>query len=141
MLSPVTGAPLVIIEVEGIELDVCPEGTGIWFDADELRMLFLKAGVREELHALDQKLERLKKVKGPKRRCPRCGRKMWKVAAPGKSEHVILDACPDDHGLWFDPGELEEMLRSHFVEDEALDRVRDYLGAFISKGNPIDPDD
>ncbi len=141
MLCPANGEPLVIIEVEDVELDVCPEGHGIWFDADELRMLFLKAGVRNELHALDKKLERMKKGGGPKRRCPRCSRKMWHVRSPGKGEHVILDACPDDHGLWFDHGELEEILRSHLVDDEALDRVRDYLGAFISKGDPTDAED
>lgn len=141
MLCPANGEPLVIIEVEEIELDVCPKGHGIWFDADELRMLFLKANVPTGLLALDTKLERMKKGGGPKRRCPRCSRKMWQVVAPGEAEHVILDACPNDHGLWFDHGELEEMLRAHLGEGEALDRVRDYLGAFVAKGDPTDPDD
>lgn len=140
MLCPANGEPLVIIEVAEIELDVCPAGHGMWFDADELRMLFMKAGAPEGLLSLDMRLERLKKVEGVRRRCPRCKRKMWQVAAPGESEHVILDACPDDHGLWFDHGELEEILRAHLGEGEALDKVRDYLGGFISKGDPTDPD-
>lgn len=124
---------MIIVEVDGVELDVCPEGTGIWFDADELRQLFVIVGAPEELLELDQRLERLPKRVGPVRRCPRCGAKMWHVATPGESGQVVLDACPHDHGLWFDPGELEAIMGAHLAseEDEALVRVREHLGAFL----------
>lgn len=39
------------------------------------------------------------------RRCPRCNTVMNRVN-PGSGAKVIVDICKD-HGIWFDPGELE----------------------------------
>ena len=61
MRSPGSGQEMIIVEVNGVELDVCPAGTGVWFDADELRQLFMIVGAPEELLELDQRLERLPK--------------------------------------------------------------------------------
>ena len=141
MRSPGSGQEMIIVEVNGVELDVCPAGTGVWFDADELRQLFLIVGAPEELLELDQRLERLPKRNGPMRRCPRCGARMWHVATPGRDGRVVLDACPHDHGLWFDPGELEAIMQVHLAdEDESLIRVREHLGAFLTsaEGEPAE---
>ena len=132
MKSPVTGEDLIIVEVDGVELDVCPDGSGIWFDADELRQLFLVVEAPERFHDLEQRLEKLPRREGPTRRCPRCNRKMWHVATPGEGGRVVLDACPKDHGLWFDPGELEAIMAAELGDDDsALARVRTHLGAFL----------
>ena len=44
---------------------------------------------------------------------------------------VILDECPKGHGLWFDEGELHEVLSAELGEgDEAIATIKRYLGSF-----------
>lgn len=133
MRCPVSGEDLIIVEFEGVELDVSPGGHGLWFDRDELQQLFDATGVPEGLHDLEERLQRLPHPKehGHRRRCPRCHARMWHVQAPGHPDPVVLDACPHEHGLWFDKGELEQILASELDEqDKALAKVREFLGAF-----------
>lgn len=140
MKCPTCRQTLVIIEVDEIELDVCAGGHGLWFDSDELRQLFDLAGVPESLSRLEDQLEVLDRKAEKRRRCPRCHARMKHVEAPGPSEVVILDRCPHGDGLWFDEGELEAVLAVKLDEDDAaLDRIRDYLGAFMApKGSTAD---
>ena len=132
MQCPVCKLDLVIVEVRGVELDMCIEGHGIWFDADELRQLFLAAGVPESLQTLEEHLaDPPPGDHGARRRCLRCGRRMKHVAAPGPLGPAILDQCVKGHGLWFDDGELEQVLRGELEEgDEAIGRVLGFLRDF-----------
>ena len=119
---------LVILEVEDVELDVCVEKHGIWFDVQELCQLFAKLGVPEELHDLEDRLEKRPHA-GARRRCPRCYGRMEPVKAPNAPDTLILDRCPAGDGLWFDRGELEALLACLLDEsDEELRMVRAYLG-------------
>ncbi len=44
----------------------------------------------------------------------------------------MLDRCPRGHGLWFDEGEIEQIVDQEIdVGDPALERVRAYLSRFI----------
>ena len=45
-----------------------------------------------------------------KRDCPICGHKMKKTAI-GEQPAVLIDMCRDEHGLWFDGGEVTEVMR------------------------------
>jgi Zn-finger nucleic acid-binding protein len=49
-------------------------------------------------------------VKEKKRPCPICLKKMQKIRAGGKNGQVLIDRCPKGHGLWFDKGELAQVL-------------------------------
>ena len=54
---------------------------------------------------------------------------MRPVRAPNAPDTLILDECPQGHGLWFDRGELEALLECLLDEsDEELKMLRDYLG-------------
>jgi Zn-finger nucleic acid-binding protein len=143
MQCPVCRQDQIIVEYGGVELDVCADGHGIWFDKDELQQLFETAGVPEMLHDLEARLVFLPRGKhGAEKRCPRCRAKMRHVAEPGPSGDVILDRCRRGHGLWFDDGELEEILDSHLgTEDAALARVRGFLGRFGAEKltKPLEP--
>ncbi len=137
MQCPVCHTDQLIVEYQGVELDLCLEGCGTWFDGDELRQLFEIVGAPELLHDLEQRLEDLPTVaEGPVRRCPRCHGRMPHVRAPGASGDVILDRCRRGHGLWFDPGELEDILALEMPGEEgadsALAKVRAFLGQFVS---------
>jgi Zn-finger nucleic acid-binding protein len=133
MLCPECRNALIIVECDRVEVDACWKGHGLWFDADELRQLFEVAGVPDSLHDLEQRLGELPEGgTGRKRKCPRCHAKMRHVKAPGGSGDVILDRCPHGHGLWFDDGELAEVLSADLAEGTAaFDTLRQYLGGFV----------
>jgi Zn-finger nucleic acid-binding protein len=65
-----------------------------------------------------------------KRKCPICRRKMKKVAI-GEPETVLIDACDREHGLWFDGGEISQMVRhlagKHLAEDGAREAVINFI--------------
>jgi len=136
MKCPVCKLDLIIVEVDGVELDTCLEGHGIWFDGDEIRQLFLAAGTPERLQSIEDRLGPPPPGDlGPKRKCLRCGKRMDQVAAPGPDAPVILDRCPRGCGLWFDDGELEQVVRGQVPEeDEAIARVLAHLHGYGSAG-------
>jgi Zn-finger nucleic acid-binding protein len=141
MRCPVCRQEQVIVEHRGVELDLCLQGCGIWFDADELRQLFDVIGAPERLQDLEQRLVVLRRgLLRARRRCPRCRGIMDQVLEPGTDNDVILDRCRRGHGLWFDEGELEEILELQLEEgDEALAQVRQFLGGFTARATASGP--
>ena len=132
MLCPVCHKALIIVEFRQIELDTCPECDGLWFDAQELGQLFELAGAREHFHQLEKQLDRLKRD-SPRRNCPRCHKRLLPVRAPRVPSDLILDECEDGHGIWFDRGELEALMRSTLDADsQSLAEVRAFLGKFAA---------
>ncbi len=130
MQCPVCQQDQLIVEWKDVELDMCVDGHGIWFDAQELRQLFEQAGAPNILRELEDRLKALpKRGRGPVRRCPRCSGKMEQVQAPGGN--VVLDRCSKGHGLWFDDGELEQIISKELPEgDSSLDMIKEFLSQF-----------
>ena len=96
---------MLVLELEGIEIDYCPLTHGIWLDAGELEELYHDRNTADEMVAsfkVDES-SREKKV-----RCPICNKKMEKVLVRGE---VVIDRCVKGHGLWFDEGELLQVLQ------------------------------
>jgi Zn-finger nucleic acid-binding protein len=133
MLCPVCRLDQVILEWGDVELDICIEGHGIWFDAQELRHLFAAGGVPDAVLSLEERLRVLSTgTRGAKRRCPRCRTRMDHVSVPDHPEQILLDRCPRGHGLWFDEGELERIVAQEIDAGDAdLERIRSYLSRFI----------
>jgi hypothetical protein len=52
--------------------------------------------------------------------CPRCGKKMDKIADP-KQSHIWYEACPE-HGMYFDAGEFTD-----YKYETLLDKFRDLI--------------
>lgn len=129
---------MLIVEFGEIELDICPDCQGIWFDAQELRELFELVGAPQRIHDLEGHLERLEQA-GSRRSCPRCGHRMVPVKKPQGDGDLVLDRCPRGDGLWFDKGELETLFTSVLEEgSDALAHIRRYLGQFFVADNPRD---
>ena len=99
MKCPCCNVPTFVVEEQGIELDLCPDCRGVWFDRGELELL-LGDGAQLEMSAAktDEKL----------RRCPICRHKMDKVNI-GPGRRVLIDVCSDSCGMWFDRTELAEL--------------------------------
>ncbi len=96
---------MIAIELEQVEIDHCPTCGGVWLDEGELELLLGKEG-RSKRMLGSAKPDRKEKTK----KCPICLRRMEHVLLSG-IEPVRADKCRLDHGLWFDRGELETVVR------------------------------
>lgn len=112
---PACSASLQQVHHEGVELDRCPDGHGLWLDRGELRRVVLSeladrpdaeedavhaAAARDAGHAVVAEIAR------ERRGCPVCDEPMrlTEYAASG----IAIDECVA-HGVWLDDGELEQI--------------------------------
>ncbi|MHC5065499.1 MAG: TFIIB-type zinc ribbon-containing protein [Planctomycetota bacterium] len=153
MQCPVCKQDQIIVEFDGVELDMCPDGHGTWFDVEELSQLAEQSGLPTLFEGLQDQLPLATDARDlPKRRCPRCRVRMLHIEVPARPSALILDRCPRGDGIWFDEGELQSILDNHLeAEDDgsdsqlgkAVDRLRNFLGQFTdtsessSKESPL----
>ncbi len=90
---------MLALELEGFEIDYCPECQGIWLDSGELEILLGRTLPNGLLVTPGTK-------QNSRRRCPVCGKRMI-LTSIGPQNRAVLDACRFDHGLWFDRGEIQ----------------------------------
>jgi Zn-finger nucleic acid-binding protein len=110
---------------EGVEIDRCPKCNGSWLDAGELtkiietRDVMVAPDVIQETLGLAFKGTREGEVRSPER-CPKC-RKVMLAVNYDYSSGIMLDRCPDDHGLWLDGDELLKVQghREHWDQQAA----------------------
>jgi len=99
---------MIVLELEQVEIDYCDSCRGTWLDGGELALMLDDADNRDELMAtLSDDVE----GREAHLACPICEKKMDKVRFGVADDVAIrLDKCHDDHGIWFDEGELQEAL-------------------------------
>ena len=125
MKCPVDKNDMLVVEYQQIELDYCPQCRGVWFDSGELDLLLpaMKPG----------KLESSPEAKSAetKRKCPLCGKKM-RQSTMGQDPGVLIDICPRGEGLWFDGGEVQQLVtalaKKTAASVDAYGRVLAFLG-------------
>jgi Zn-finger nucleic acid-binding protein len=111
MICPVCKYDMIVVEYRNIELDYCNSCKGVWFDSGELELLLKSQGLEEPKAFFDGILTSQEAVASEKKRnCPICGRKMKKTAIDGQPA-ILIDVCRDKHGLWFDGGEVTQLIR------------------------------
>jgi len=114
MKCPVCDELMIVLELEEIEIDYCTECEGIWLDGGELDLLLEEASEKEEVLSSfkvdDSSSEE-------KIRCPICLKKMEKVLV-GSESKILLDRCINRHGLWFNKGELFQVVKLGSKIDE-----------------------
>ena len=131
MLCPVCKCDMIVVEYRHIELDYCTVCKGVWFDSGELELL-LEAHRMEDtnlfLHNTLNSPEAISSEK--KRRCPICGHKMKKTTI-GEQPKILIDMCSKEHGLWFDGGEVTQLIRQlageHPPKRDSRERVISFL--------------
>ena len=107
MDCPVCENAMITIELQQVEIDFCCECNGIWLDAGELEMLLQNPEMSEKLLAsFTAETKSTEKA----RKCPICRKKMQKVLVGTSGAKILLDKCKKNHGLWFDKGELQDIL-------------------------------
>lgn len=110
MICPVCKTDMIVVEYNDIELDYCSDCRGVWFDAGELGLL-LKAGETGEIGEFLYGMQQTENAKTneQKRRCPICTSKMDKKDI-GEEPKILIDVCGKGHGLWFDGGEVTQLV-------------------------------
>ena len=132
MKCPVCKSIMIVVEHEHIELDYCVECAGVWFDAGELELLLETMQLAGSILSVDSILTSPEeKSSEKKRKCPICGKKM-KKATIGHDPEVLIDACVRGDGLWFDSGEVGQIITQlsdkTAGESDSQGRVITFLG-------------
>jgi len=128
MICPTCNSDMVVIEYNEIELDYCADCHGVWFDSGELGLL-LKSVEIEHQGLLLHDIVNIPETKSAedKRKCPICNRKMKKTTI-GQKPEILIDVCDQEDGLWFDCGEVHQLI-GQFTEKQSQvsDSQRDIL--------------
>ena len=132
MICPTCREVMIVVEQDKIELDHCTKCGGVWFDAGELELMLEGMGLDSGALTLAQIVDLPDAdTKEKKRRCPVCGRKMKKVHI-GKEPEVLIDVCSWGDGLWFDGGEVHQIIEqcasSAGSKAGSEERVLSFLG-------------
>lgn len=124
MQCPVCKNPLVILELDKVEIDYCPSCKGIWLDNGELELIMESKDAKTKF----KHFKIVNDTNEKKYRCPICKKKMDKVEF--EDSNIILDKCKNDHGLWFDKGELTDLLSNKSINhnNKILTLLRNIFG-------------
>ena len=106
-ICPVCGQNLFVYSIFSMDFEGCPKCKGMWLIKDELRKL--KNKVNEgSMRWLNDEIDDMGKTSAlvTNRSCVKCkSTKMVSVIFGNSS--VIVDWCPQCHGVWLDKGEFE----------------------------------
>lgn len=131
MICPTCKNPMIVVEHKKIELDYCPECHGVWFDSGELE-LFLDSLNLENREQFVTDILNTPEAKTPekKRRCPICAQRMKKTVV-GEKPSILIDVCRRADGLWFDGGEVDQLIKQFPEEPSEKPRSYDQVSAFL----------
>lgn len=124
MKCPVCKDPMIVLELDEVEIDYCASCGGIWLDAGELELLIEDEKEREILLSSFQK--EIKHSEKPYK-CPICNKKMDKVYV-GENKDVLIDKCADNDGLWFDKGELKQVIQLASKDNKVVELLNNLFG-------------
>jgi Zn-finger nucleic acid-binding protein len=132
MKCPLDRNDMIVVEHKKIELDYCLLCSGVWFDSGEMDLLLGTIGLPEGQPLSNLVAADKADATEAKRKCPVCGHKMDKVWL-GKTPRVLIDSCPLGDGLWFDGGELHQVLKQTVPQGTSKDVV-----SFLGDAFPVD---
>jgi Zn-finger nucleic acid-binding protein len=123
---------MIVVEYNNIELDHCNDCHGVWFDSTELELLLKSLNLDSHNLLLDDILKSPETESSEKKlRCPICREKMKKITI-SEQPGILIDVCPYRHGLWFNGGEVTQLLK-HIVgkkpaRKDAQNQIIHFLG-------------
>jgi len=91
--------------IEGVTINRCAACDGTWFDAHELSELLAEDARHVSALLRSRSHDQADDKKG---QCPRDGAALLRVYS-SIDKAVIIDACPECHGIWLDAGEFEKL--------------------------------
>ena len=137
MICPVCNQDMIVVEFRQIEIDYCMKCSGIWFDRGELELLLGTAGQSNSGLPTLEGSSRENRSHG-ERKCPICRKKMQE--SPLGEPKVHVDVCRQGDGIWFDGGELQQLLKQAAVDSQAekgvMKQITAFLGETFKAGQP-----
>jgi len=113
---------MITLELADVEIDHCPDCGGIWLDAGELELLL---GEPEKAKQLLNSFKVDSSSTETLRRCPICYKKMQKIIVGFSKPTLLIDRCRKNHGLWFDKGELNNIIDKAQLDKD--NKIRELL--------------
>ncbi|HEU4929995.1 MAG TPA: zf-TFIIB domain-containing protein [Candidatus Krumholzibacteria bacterium] len=126
MNCPICETPMIVLELDQVEVDHCRKCGGVWLDPEEMDLLLEGSAGRDEIRA---NLKFGEAGEEKTRRCPICRHKMEKARVRRKAADagIQIDRCDRGHGTWLDGGELQGIIAlSEFPEAH---RIHQFLQA------------
>jgi Zn-finger nucleic acid-binding protein len=133
-ICPACGSNLNNYKVFRMRFEGCPKCKGVWLAKDELRELKNKVRhgsmrwMNDEIDAIEQASARV-----TDRLCVKCKSVKMVSVVFGKSA-IIIDWCPQCHGMWLDRGEFKSLtdylwseelgVKPQEIEQEALEELK-----------------
>ncbi|NLH41246.1 MAG: zf-TFIIB domain-containing protein [Planctomycetes bacterium] len=108
MDCPACKKAMITLELADVEIDHCISCGGIWLDNGELELLM---DAPEQAGRLLRSFQQDDATDEQPRTCPICDKRMAKILVGQADPPLRIDRCRRNHGLWFDRGELEGILR------------------------------
>jgi len=132
MICPACKSDMLVVEYNKIELDYCATCQGVWFDFGELELLLESLSLESPKEFFNSIIDSKEaETSEKKRKCPICGRKMKKTIL-GQQPPILIDACRRGDGLWFDGGELGQLIKQiagkPLEKADSLNQVTAFLG-------------
>jgi Zn-finger nucleic acid-binding protein len=115
MDCPVCDNVMITLELQGVEIDHCLDCGGIWLDAGELELLLNDS---QKASALLESFKINTETSEKLRKCPICLKKMQKILVGSESPALLIDKCKKGDGLWFDKGELDDIVKRAKLDEE-----------------------
>jgi Zn-finger nucleic acid-binding protein len=129
MDCPVCRNAMITLELADVEIDHCTNCGGIWLDAGELEQLLGETvlsrveGQEKAKQLLDSFKVDHNSTEKP-RKCPICDKKMQKIVVGSSRPAVLIDKCRRGDGLWFDKGELNDIVnRAQLDKDNKISKL------------------
>ena len=133
MICPVCKYDMLVVEYRSIELDYCNSCKGVWFDSGELELLLKSQDLEEPKAFFDGIINSQEAISPEKKRdCPICGHKMKKTAI-GEQPKTLIDICRNGHGLWFDGGEVAQLISHLAGEHPPKHDSREQVTSFLEE--------
>ncbi len=121
MDCPVCKNAMIALELAEVEVDYCTDCGGIWLDAGELELLL---GNSERAEQLLNSFKINTLISEKRRKCPICLKKMQKSTVDISPPALNLDKCSKGDGLWFDKGELQDIIsRAVLDKDNKIQKL------------------
>jgi Zn-finger nucleic acid-binding protein len=90
-----------VVHLNNVEIDCCKKCESLWFDPEELKLV---------MNAADDITNEFSHAGKSKYKCPVCQARLRKRSFlfPHK---LVVDICPEGHGLFLEKGELEQIFK------------------------------
>lgn len=116
MDCPACENAMITLELADVEIDHCVGCGGIWLDAGELELLM---DAPEKAKALLASFNEETASGEEPRKCPICNKRMAKIVVGAAKPLLLIDKCRRGDGLWFDRGELQDILERGQLDAES----------------------